>query len=72
MSCRILTVRLHFHLQGRGNKSDVDQRCSQLKDQIEETNSEYEREKLQERLARLASGVGVLKVGGSSEVRPGS
>ena len=55
--------------QGRGNKADIEQRCAQLKDQIEETNSEYEKEKLQERLARLASGVGVLKVGGSSEVR---
>ena len=61
---------IHSYItQGRGNKSDIDQRCAQLKDQIEETNSEYEREKLQERLARLASGVGVLKVGGSSEVR---
>jgi chaperonin GroEL len=41
---------------------------SQLKDEIEDTNSEYEKEKLSERLARLASGVAVLKVGGSSEV----
>ncbi len=41
---------------------------SQLKDEIEETKSEYEKEKLSERLARLASGVAVLKVGGSSEV----
>jgi chaperonin GroEL len=41
---------------------------SQLKDEIEDTKSEYEKEKLSERLARLASGVGVLKVGGSSEI----
>ncbi len=41
---------------------------AQLKDEIEDTNSEYEKEKLSERLARLASGVAVLKVGGSSEV----
>lgn len=40
----------------------------QIKDEIENTNSEYEKEKLSERLARLASGVAVLKVGGSSEV----
>jgi len=41
---------------------------AQIKDQIESTTSEYEKEKLQERLARLASGVAMLKIGGSSEV----
>merc|ERR1712060_432662 len=40
----------------------------QLREQIEDTNSEYEKEKMQERMARLASGVAVLKIGGSSEV----
>lgn len=56
-------------LKGRGKKEDIDRRADQLRDQISESTSEYEREKLQERLARLASGVAVLKVGGSSEVR---
>lgn len=55
-------------LRGKGNKTDVDRRSQQIRDQIEETTSEYEKEKLQERLARLSSGVAVLKVGGSSEV----
>ena len=55
-------------LKGKGKKEDVDRRADQLRDQISETTSEYEKEKLQERLARLASGVAVLKVGGSSEV----
>lgn len=55
-------------LKGKGNKEDVDRRLDQIRDQIDNTTSEYEKEKLQERLARLASGVAVLKVGGSSEV----
>lgn len=55
-------------LNGKGNKVDVERRIDQLRDQIKETTSEYEKEKLQERLARLSTGVAVLKVGGSSEV----
>lgn len=55
-------------LKGKGKKEDIDRRSDQLRDQIQETTSEYEKEKLQERLARLASGVALLKVGGSSEV----
>lgn len=55
-------------LKGKGKKEDIDRRAEQIRDQIENTTSEYEKEKLQERLARLASGVAVLKVGGSSEV----
>lgn len=55
-------------LRGKGQKTDIDRRVEQIRDQIEETTSEYEKEKLQERLARLSSGVAVLKVGGSSEV----
>lgn len=55
-------------LRGKGSKDDVGRRAQQIRDQIEETTSEYEKEKLQERLARLSSGVAVLKVGGSSEV----
>lgn len=52
----------------QGKKEDINKRVEQLRDQITETTSEYEKEKLQERLARLASGVALLKVGGSSEV----
>lgn len=55
-------------LKGKGRKEDIDRRIAQIKDEIELSNSEYEKEKLGERLARLASGVAVLKVGGSSEV----
>jgi len=49
-------------LKGKGNASDISKRVEQLRDQIEDTTSEYEKEKLQERLARLASGVALLKV----------
>jgi len=55
-------------LKGKGSKTTIDKRIEQLRDEIEESNSDYEKEKLNERLARLASGVGVLKIGGSSEV----
>lgn len=58
-------------LKGKGEKSVIDKRVEQIKDEIENTTSEYEKEKLSERLARLASGVGVLKIGGSSEVEVG-
>merc|ERR1739836_1106 len=47
---------------------DISKRVDMIRDQIEDTNSEYEKEKLQERMARMASGVAVLKVGGASEV----
>lgn len=55
-------------LKGKGKEDKIKYRVEQLKDEIEETNSEYEKEKLNERLARLSSGVAVLKIGGSSEV----
>lgn len=55
-------------LKGKGQEQIVKKRVEQLKDEIEETSSEYEKEKLNERLARLSSGVAVLKIGGSSEV----
>lgn len=55
-------------LKGKGKKEDVDRRVAQIRDEIELSNSDYEKEKLGERLARLASGVAVLRVGGSSEV----
>jgi chaperonin GroEL len=55
-------------VDGAGKKSDIDARIKQIKAQIEETTSDYDREKLQERLAKLAGGVAVIKVGGGSEV----
>ncbi|MEL3889639.1 chaperonin GroEL [Ferrovibrio sp. MS7] len=53
---------------GAGKKKDIEARCSQIKAQIEETSSDYDREKLQERLAKLAGGVAVIKVGGATEI----
>jgi chaperonin GroEL len=53
---------------GAGKKSDIEGRISQIKAQIEETTSDYDREKLQERLAKLAGGVAVIRVGGATEV----
>jgi chaperonin GroEL len=55
-------------VDGTGKKSDIQGRISQIKAQIEETTSDYDREKLQERLAKLAGGVAVIKVGGATEV----
>jgi chaperonin GroEL len=53
---------------GAGKKADIEGRIGQIKQQIEDTTSDYDKEKLQERLAKLAGGVAVIKVGGSSEV----
>jgi chaperonin GroEL len=55
-------------VDGAGKKADIEARVKQIKAQIEETTSDYDREKLQERLAKLAGGVAVIKVGGASEV----
>jgi chaperonin GroEL len=55
-------------MRGKGDQNEVEKRIQQIKDEIAETTSEYEKEKLQERLAKLSKGVAVLKVGGSSEV----
>ncbi|SDA35045.1 chaperonin GroL, partial [Methylobacterium sp. UNC378MF] len=55
-------------IDGVGEKSDIEGRISQIKAQIEETTSDYDREKLQERLAKLAGGVAVIRVGGATEV----
>src|ERR1700678_3379926 len=55
-------------INGSGKKSDIEARIAQIKSQIAETTSDYDREKLQERLAKLAGGVAVIRVGGSSEV----
>jgi chaperonin GroEL len=54
-------------VNGAGKKSDIQARISQIKAQIEETTSDYDREKLQERLAKLAGGVAVIRVGGATE-----
>jgi chaperonin GroEL len=55
-------------IEGTGKKQDIVGRCNQIRAQVEETTSDYDREKLQERLAKLAGGVAVIRVGGASEV----
>ncbi len=55
-------------VDGGGKKKDIEARCSQIRQQIEATTSDYDREKLQERLAKLAGGVAVIRVGGATEV----
>ena len=55
-------------IDGGGKKEDIQGRCTQIRQQIEETTSDYDREKLQERLAKLAGGVAVIRVGGATEV----
>ena len=55
-------------IDGAGQKADIEGRCTQIRQQIEETTSDYDREKLQERLAKLAGGVAVIRVGGATEV----
>ena len=69
---RAKTVRIEKEnttiVDGAGEKDQIAGRCEQIKAQIEETTSDYDREKLQERLAKLAGGVAVIRVGGSTEV----
>src|SRR6266498_4049153 len=55
-------------IDGAGKRKDIEARVAQIKAQIEETTSDYDREKLQERLAKLAGGVAVIKVGGATEI----
>jgi len=55
-------------IHGAGVKSEIEARCSQIRAQIEESSSDYDREKLQERLAKLAGGVAVIRVGGATEI----
>jgi chaperonin GroEL len=55
-------------VEGAGKAEDIKGRCSQIRAQVEETTSDYDREKLQERLAKLAGGVAVIRVGGATEV----
>ena len=58
-------------LDGQGDKKDLDDRIDTIKKQISKTNSDYEKEKCQERLGKLTGGIAVIKVGGSSEVEVG-
>jgi chaperonin GroEL len=55
-------------IDGAGVKADIEARCTQIRQQIDDTSSDYDREKLQERLAKLAGGVAVIRVGGATEV----
>ena len=55
-------------VEGAGKKQDIAARCNQIRAQVEDTTSDYDREKLQERLAKLAGGVAIIRVGGSTEV----
>ena len=55
-------------IDGAGKKKDIAARCTQLRAQVEETTSDYDKEKLQERLAKLAGGVAIIRVGGATEV----
>jgi chaperonin GroEL len=55
-------------IDGAGKKADIQARCAQIRQQTEETTSDYDKEKLQERLAKLAGGVAVIRVGGATEV----
>jgi chaperonin GroEL len=55
-------------IDGAGKKKDIEARCTQIRMQAEETTSDYDREKLQERLAKLAGGVAILRVGGATEI----
>ena len=55
-------------VDGAGNKADIEGRIKQIRQEIDDTSSDYDREKLQERLAKLAGGVAVIKVGAPTEV----
>jgi len=69
-SCKriVITKEDTTIIDGAGKKKAVEGRCNQIRAQVDETSSDYDREKLQERLAKLAGGVAVLKVGGATEV----
>lgn len=55
-------------VEGKGDQKDIQNRCKQIKNQIEESTSDYDKEKLQERLAKLSGGVAILRVGGATEI----
>ncbi len=56
-------------IEGAGSKAEINKRCDQIRAQIEKTTSDYDREKLQERLAKLTGGVAVIRVGGANEIQ---
>lgn len=64
----VITKEASTFVNGEGNKQEIAARCKEIKAQIEESSSDYDREKLQERLAKLSSGVAVLRVGGATEI----
>jgi chaperonin GroEL len=64
----IITKEETTIVEGAGKKADISGRCTQIRQQIEDTTSDYDKEKLQERLAKLAGGVAVIRVGGATEV----
>jgi chaperonin GroEL len=64
----LLTKEETTIVDGAGKKKDIEGRCGQIRAQIEDTTSDYDREKLQERLAKLAGGVAIIRVGGASEI----
>ncbi|MFQ5763441.1 MAG: chaperonin GroEL, partial [Rhodospirillales bacterium] len=64
----IITKEETTIVEGSGNRQNIKDRCAQIRAQIEETTSDYDKEKLQERLAKLAGGVAVIRVGGATEV----
>ncbi len=64
----LLTKEESTIIDGAGKKGEIQARCGQIRAQIDETSSDYDREKLQERLAKLAGGVAVLRVGGATEI----
>ncbi|HEX9569785.1 MAG TPA: chaperonin GroEL, partial [Rhodospirillales bacterium] len=63
----IITKEETTIVEGAGKKKDIEGRCTQIRAQIDETTSDYDKEKLQERLAKLAGGVAVIRVGGATE-----
>ena len=64
----IITKEETTVVEGAGKKKEIQGRCHQIRSQIEETSSDYDKEKLQERLAKLAGGVAVIRVGGATEI----
>jgi chaperonin GroEL len=63
----VITKELCTFVNGNGNKKEIEARCNEIRKQIEETTSDYDKEKLQERLAKLSGGVAVIRVGGVTE-----
>ena len=58
-------------MDGAGERTAIQERCEQIREAMDQTSSDYDRDKLQERLAKLSGGVAVLKIGGASEVEVG-